>query len=163
MRPADVDETTFPDEPPADYVLRVAAAKARRVLADVAAEDSLIVAADTTVVAAGEILGKPVDDDDAVRMLRLLSGQVHQVLTGVVVLSAAAAAEEVIATRVSVRALTNAEIAWYVATREPDGKAGAYAIQGIGARFVESIEGSWSNVVGLPVAAVDRMIRGLRP
>jgi septum formation protein len=162
VRPADIDETGFPGEPPADYVLRIARAKARAAAAW-PRNRALILAADTTVVAAGETLGKPADDRDAARMLTILSGKVHIVLTGVVVLSDNEEVAEVVSTRVSVRPLSPDEIGWYVGTREPEGKAGAYAIQGIGARFVDWIDGSWSNVVGLPVATVDRLIKRLQP
>jgi septum formation protein len=163
VRPADIDETGFPGELPADYVLRIARAKARAAAAWPRHSGALILAADTTVVAAGETLGKPTDDRDAARMLTLLSGKVHIVLTGVVVLSDIEEVAEVVSTRVSVRPLSPAEIGWYVGTKEPEGKAGAYAIQGIGARFVDWIDGSWSNVVGLPVATVDRLIKRLQP
>jgi len=117
-----------------------------------------VLAADTVVVAGGEILGKPRDTGDAERMLRRLSGAVHDVLTAVVVRSASGETSEVVTTRVHFLRLTEAEIAWYVASGEPDGKAGAYAIQGRAARFIDRIEGSWSNVVGLPIATVYRLV-----
>jgi septum formation protein len=161
VRPAHIDETAVSNEPPADYVLRIARAKAHGLGCRTA--DSLILAADTAVVAGGQTLGKPIDEPDATRMLYLLSGKVHEVLTGVVLLSDTAEAAVVVSTRVSFHSMTAHEIAWYVGTGEPDGKAGAYAIQGIGARFVDWIEGSWSNVVGLPIATVDRMIKQLQP
>lgn len=163
VRPADIDETPCPGEPPADYVLRIARAKARAASAWPRENGALILAADTTVVVAGQTLGKPADDCDATRMLTMLSGDVHQVLTGVVVVSDIEEVAEVVSTRVSVRPLSLDEITWYVATKEPEGKAGAYAIQGIGARFIEWIDGSWSNVVGLPIATVDRLIKRLQP
>jgi septum formation protein len=142
-----------------DYVRRIARAKAAAVAVDCRESGSVILAAATSVVVGGEILGKPADDRDAVRMLKLLSGRVHDVFTGVVLLDAAGEAAEVVRTQVRLLPLTDAEIAWYVGTKEPEGKAGAYAIQGIGARFVDWIEGSWSNVVGLPVATVDRLLK----
>lgn len=157
--PADVDETEHPGERPEDYVLRVARDKARVVAAR--HPGWLVLAADTTVVAGGEILAKPADEADAVRMLELLSGTVHDVWTGVVVSGSGREVEERVLTRVHLRTMTPEEIRWYVATGEPMGKAGAYGIQGRAARFIERIEGSWSNVVGLPVATVDRLLKKL--
>jgi septum formation protein len=154
---ADVDETVLSGESPDAYVARVAREKAR-VVATRHAADAVILAADTTVVVEGEILAKPLDAADATRMLTLLSGTVHDVLTGVVVVSGGRESVEVVRTRVHFIELTAADIAWYVATGEADGKAGAYGIQGRAARFVDWIEGSWSNVVGLPVATVARML-----
>ena len=145
---------------PGDYALRVARDKAHTI-ASTRSGDAPILAADTVVVAAGQIRGKPSDDSDAKRMLRLLSGSVHDVLTAIVFISAAGEAAEVATTRVRFVPMTEDEIEWYVATGEPGGKAGAYAIQGHGARYVDWIEGSWSNVVGLPVAAVYRLLRGV--
>jgi septum formation protein len=162
VQPSDIDESVRPGEAPADYVRRIARAKAAATGLDCRESGSVILAADTAVVVADEILGKPADDRDAIRMLKLLSGRVHDVLTGVVVLDAAGEAVEVVRTQVRLLPLTDVEIAWYVGTKEPEGKAGAYAIQGIGARFVDWIEGSWSNVVGLPVATVDRLLKRVR-
>jgi len=159
VQPAGVDEQTRRGEVPADYVLRIARAKAAAIGIDRRESGSVILAADTAVVVAEEILGKPADDTDAVRMLKLLSGRVHEVFTGVVLLDAGGETVEVARTQVRLLPLTDLEIGWYVGTKEPEGKAGAYAIQGIGARFVDWIEGSWSNVVGLPVATVDRMLK----
>ena len=159
VQPAGVDEQTRRGEVPADYVLRIARAKAAAIGIDCRESGSVILAADTAVVVAEEILGKPADDTDAVRMLKLLSGRVHEVFTGVVLLDAGGETVEVARTQVRLLPLTDLEIGWYVGTKEPEGKAGAYAIQGIGARFVDWIEGSWSNVVGLPVATVDRMLK----
>jgi septum formation protein len=159
--PADVDETIHRGESPAGYALRVAREKAAVGFERCAATGCIVLAADTVVVAAHRILGKPADTDDAKRMLRLLSNAGHEVLTAVVVKSGTTERSDVVATRVRFRALTEEEIAWYVASGEPEGKAGAYAIQGRAARFVEWIEGSWSNVVGLPLATVDRLLHAL--
>ena len=159
--PADVDETVLADESPEAYVARVALDKARTVAARHPA-GTLILAADTTVVAGGEILAKPEDAADAARMLALLSGDVHEVLTAVVVAGGSAEWAEIARTRVHFIDLTADDIAWYVATGEAEGKAGAYGIQGRAARFVDWIEGSWSNVVGLPVANVARMLAEAR-
>lgn len=155
--PANADETVHPGEPPEGYVRRIADAKARAVLPF--AGDRIVLAADTTVVVGGAILGKPVDADDAARMLRALSGRRHDVMTAVTL---AAAGREPLSrvdvTRVEFTRLTDEEIAWYVRSGEPMDKAGAYAVQGLASRFVTRIEGSYSNVVGLPVALVHSML-----
>jgi septum formation protein len=157
---ADVDETVLTGESPDGYVARVALAKARTVAAR--HPRATILAADTTVVAGGEILAKPVDAADAIRMLARLSGDVHEVLTAVVVAARGGELAEIARTRVHFVELTAEDIAWYVETGEADGKAGAYGIQGRAARFVDWIEGSWSNVVGLPVATAARMLAEAR-
>jgi septum formation protein len=156
---ADVEETPAADEPAADYTLRVARDKARHVAAR--HRDAIVIGADTEVVIEGQILGKPRDDPHAAEMLRLLSGTVHDVLTAVVVCAAEHERAEVVTTRVRFVRMTDEEIAWYVRSGEPHGKAGAYAIQGLGARFIDRIEGSWANVVGLPVDTVYRLLNGL--
>ena len=161
VQSADVDESEDAGEPPEAYVLRVAWAKARTVAKDCRESGSVVLAADTTVVANGEILAKPADESDAIRMLKTLSGVVHEVLTGVVVIGGDRELAEVARTRVRLLPLSLEEILWYVGTGEPMGKAGAYAIQGRAARFVDWIEGSWSNVVGLPVATVAEMLKRL--
>ena len=155
VRPAHADEAVLPGETPRDYVLRVARAKARAIAGDV------VLAADTAVVLGAEILGKPVDRADARRMLQALSGTVHEVLTAVVVRRAAIRLEldAVVATKVRFAPLGPAEIDWYVGTGEPLDKAGAYAIQGAGGAFVLGVEGSVSNVVGLPVAETAALLR----
>ena len=161
VEPADVDESEHPGESPEAYVLRVAGDKARTIAARRQPHDeAAILAADTTVVAAGQLLAKPVDEADAVRMLTVLAGTIHDVFTGVVVLKAGREAAEVVRTRVRMT-MTPAEIEWYVASGEAMGKAGAYGIQGRAARFIDWIDGSWSNVVGLPVATVDRLLKEL--
>jgi len=157
VEPADVDESFLPGEAAEAYALRVARAKARAVAAR-HRPDRLVLGADTVVVAGTEILGKPVDAADATRMLTRLSGIEHDVLTAVVLAGPAGELTEVVRTRVHFVELSGDDIAWYVGSGEPDGKAGAYAIQGRGARFVDRIDGSWSNVVGLPIATVARMI-----
>jgi septum formation protein len=158
---ADVDESPLAGENPEAYVLRVARDKAR-VVADRCRDfGSIVLAADTTVAVDGEILAKPENELDAIRMLRLLAGRVHDVFTGVVVLGRDRQLDEVVPTRVRLLPITIDEIQWYVKSGEPMGKAGAYGIQGRAARFVDWIEGSWSNVVGLPVATVYRLLRDL--
>jgi nucleoside triphosphate pyrophosphatase len=159
---ADVDESEQPGEAPEEYVLRVARAKARCIADRYRGRPAAVVlAADTTVVAKGQILGKPADDTEAIRMLEQLSGAVHEVFTGVVALAGGREAAEVVRTRVHLVPITPDEIRWYVGTGEPMGKAGAYGIQGRAARFIDWIDGSWSNVVGLPVATVDRLLKTL--
>ena len=117
-----------------------------------------MLAADTVVVAAGLILGKPSGREEARQMLALLSGTTHLVHTGVVIRLADEEVAEVVTTRVRFIDLSESEIDWYVQSGEAEGKAGAYGIQGRASRFVDWIEGSWSNVVGLPVATVYRML-----
>jgi len=157
----DVDEAVLPDERPDSYVRRVAAAKARA--AATGPRPRVILAADTAVVVEGTILGKPADAGDAGRMLRLLSGRAHEVMTGVCLIPVgvpeAKYAPRVEVTRVEFAPLSEAEIGWYVASGEPMGKAGAYAIQGLASRFVTRVDGSHSNVVGLPLAWVYVMCR----
>ena len=158
VAPADVDETPAPGETPTVYALRVARDKARAAAAGGRTAGATVLAADTVVVRDGQLLGKPEDEDDAARMLRLLSGGVHEVHTAVVLLAGGQERAEVVTTRVRFVPLSPADIAWYVASGEPAGKAGAYAIQGLGARYVDHIEGSWSNVVGLPISTVRRLL-----
>jgi septum formation protein len=158
VAPSIVDETPRPREQPTDYVLRVAREKAAAASGNHPSDRPLL-AADTVVVAGGLLLGKPAGEDDARSMLRLLSGSTHDVHTGVVLLLSGRAYAEVVTTRVRFRPLSEAEIDWYVASGEPQGKAGAYAIQGRAARFIDRIEGSWSNVVGLPVATVYALLK----
>lgn len=158
---ADVDETPLAGESARDCAGRLAREKALAVSRT--RPEGLILGADTIVVVDETILGKPVDGDDAVRMLRLLSGRVHQVITGVCFVEPAAAgqvartASEI--TLVTMSEISDAEIRAYVATGEPMDKAGAYAIQGMASRWIPRIEGDYSNVVGLPVALVYRMLR----
>ena len=118
-----------------------------------------VLGADTTVTIDGEILGKPLDDADARRMLRKLSGRAHAVHTGVAVVSARGVQSGVDTTHVWFDAMTDEDISWYIATGEPVDRAGAYAIQGLASRFIPRIEGSYSNVVGLPVAMVSSILK----
>jgi septum formation protein len=157
IAPAEIDETPRATEASGEYALRVAREKAAATAQ--LHPDAAILAADTVVVAAGEILGKPADARDAARMLAMLSGSTHRVQTAVVLRANGRETCRVEETEVQFTPLSADEIAWYVSTGEPDGKAGAYAIQGRGARFIERIEGSWSNVVGLPVATVYAMLK----
>jgi septum formation protein len=161
VAPADVDETPLPDELPPDYALRVARDKAAVAAAGCRKSGTVVIAADTVVVVAGEMLGKPADAADAHRMLKRLSGAVHSVFTAVVLSGDGRAVSDVVETRVHLLPLSDSEIAWYINTGEPEGKAGAYAIQGRAARFIDWMEGSWSNVVGLPIATVYRLLKDL--
>jgi septum formation protein len=167
VRVTDIDEEPRPGEPPREYVLRVAREKAvagqqgrpgNPAEAGFHDQREIIVAADTTVVVEGEILGKPADDGDAQRMLRRLSGRAHEVLTGITIRNGADERSAVDSTAVWFKPLTDQEIGWYVASGEGRDKAGAYAIQGLGSRFIPRIDGSYSNVVGLPIATVHRLL-----
>jgi septum formation protein len=150
-QPADVDERLLQGESAPVYVQRLAAVKA----AAVGEHRRPVLAADTVVVVGGEILGKPTDDADARRMLGLLSGRAHEVVSGVCLLTPdGVRRDRVESTTVEFASMSAREIEWYVATGECRDKAGAYAIQGLGSRFVTRIDGSYSNVVGLPVAVV---------
>lgn len=154
----DVDEQPLDAEPPRDYVVRVARDKARACPAPAGAT---VLAADTAVIVDARILGKPADAADAARMLQLLSGRTHLVLTGVVMRRGDREAAAVESTAVSFTLLTEQDIAWYVASGEPSDKAGAYAVQGLASRFVERVDGSYTNVVGLPVTTVWRLMAQL--
>jgi septum formation protein len=155
--PVDLDESVRPGESAVDLVRRLAIDKAGAIGDSDAG--GLVVAADTTVEVAGEILGKPVDATDARRMLRALSARTHLVHTAVAVRRNAHTELEVVTTSVTMAPLTEASIDWYVATGEPIDKAGAYAIQGAAGAFVTAIDGSASNVVGLPLATVVELLR----
>ena len=159
--PTGVDESPRPGEAPDAYVVRVAVAKARAAAGRLHAEAgaAAVLGADTTVVVDDRMLGKPADDREAAEMIRRLSGRVHEVLTGVAIVRDGLVRTACERTRVRVAPLAEEEIAWYIATGEPRDKAGAYAIQGRFSRFVEAVEGSYTNVVGLPVATVYRLLR----
>jgi septum formation protein len=195
VQPADIDETPLTGEAPRDYAERLAREKALKVLRvrakDTPLEDSqtheVVLGADTIVVVDETILGKPSDAGDAARMLRLLSGRVHRVITGVCVIGPVASNQSPVASRTGTRnhvegvnensaaarpsptasettlvtmsELSDEEIREYVASGEPMDKAGAYAIQGMASRWIPRIEGDYSNVVGLPVALVYGMLR----
>lgn len=159
---AEALEALRPAESPADYVRRVTLAKAdaaRERLARLALEPAPILAADTTVALGGKILGKPADADEAARMLRLLSGRTHRVLTAVAVARGARVESVVSVSRVAFARLSAQDVAWYVSTGEPFDKAGGYGIQGGAARFVRRIEGSYSGIMGLPLHETARLLR----
>jgi septum formation protein len=164
----DVDERQHPGEAPAAYVLRIAAAKSARALelmparARPAASDDLVVlGADTAVVVDAEVLGKPATDRESAKMLARLSGRAHEVLTGLSLRAGQRHLESVETTEVWFSELSAVDIAWYVGTGEGSDKAGGYAVQGLASRFIPRIHGSYTNVVGLPVAVVFRLLRQL--
>ena len=180
VRPAHVNEDVRAGEDPVAYVVRLAREKAEAVFAELmlpagkpgeagpstplrSAQDDKVIAlgADTTVVVDGMILGKPVDAADAARMLRMLSGRTHRVITGVAVVGACGTEVAAEVTAVRFRSLSDEEIAAYIATGEPMDKAGGYAIQGMAARWIPRIEGDYFNVVGLPISLVATMLEGL--
>jgi len=147
----DVDESLLPGEDPSAHVRRLALDKARTVAGR--HDDGLVVAADTIVVLDGRIIGKPEDEADARRMLGTLSGRSHHVYTGLAVADAAAGTvmSRVACSRVTISSIGEEEIARYVATGEPLDKAGSYAVQGLGGKYVSRVNGSLSNVIGLPL------------
>ncbi len=154
---AHIDESVHPGERPHDYVQRMARTKAQTVW-----EQDLtlpVLAADTTVVLDGQVFGKPADAADAARMLSLLSGRTHEVLTAVALASRAGLAMRVSVSAVRFRAIAADEIAAYWETGEPRDKAGAYAVQGLGAVFIESLTGSYSGVMGLPLFETSELLR----
>ena len=157
---ADVDESELPDESPADYVQRLAQEKAEAVAPNY--KDAIVLGADTTVVIENQIIGKPKDFDDARRMLRMLSGNWHEVLTGVALVKIvggnSATKVGLQTTRVKFAEMTDAEIEFLVEKGAPLDKAGAYAVQAQAALFIERIEGDYWNVVGLPVGLVYKML-----
>lgn len=154
---SDAEEAIAPGTPPQEAVTELARQKAQAVARE--CPDDLVIGADTVVVLDGEILGKPADEADAARMLRMLSGRTHAVYTGVCLLRAGKAETFFEQTLVTFYPLTNKEIEEYVATGEPMDKAGAYGIQGRGCTLVREIRGDYFNVVGLPVAALCRRLR----
>jgi septum formation protein len=162
VRPAHVNESRFPRESAAAYVSRLASSKARLIALKLQSknEHAFVIGADTVVVAMRHILGKPTNTADARRMLRMLSGKKHKVLTSVSILSVPSGRESihVETTEVQFLRITSRDIREYLATREPFDKAGAYGIQGIGGRFVRRIEGCYFNVMGLPLSRVWSML-----
>lgn len=161
---ANIDESRFPSEAAVSYVRRLAQTKAETVAKRL--PSGLVLGADTVVLVNEEILGQPSDSDDARRMLKLLSGRWHEVLTAVALARAGAGADQIMldheTTRVRFAAMSVAEIDWYVATGEPMDKAGAYAVQGSAALFIEEIQGDYFNIVGLPVRLVYKLVRKIQ-
>lgn len=155
VRTADIDESVQDGEAPQQYVRRLAARKA---MAVPRGAEECVLAADTTVVLGDEILGKPADAADAVRMLTALAGRSHEVITGICLRYRQDLFIDASVTRVHFAPMSAAEIDAYVATGEPMDKAGAYGIQGLASRYITSIEGCYFNVVGLPVSLVCRYL-----
>jgi len=170
VHPAHIPEDPNPNEDPIAYVIRIAREKAQTVFAQLSAnhmpqspESPLVVlGADTTVTLDNHILGKPSDPADAARILRLLSGRTHRVITGVALVTANSTEVAAEVTAVRFLTLSDEEIAAYVATGEPMDKAGAYAIQGRAARWIPRIEGDYFNVIGLPIALVSTLLESRR-
>ncbi len=160
VQPVDVDETVRPGEPPAEYVRRLAEEKAAACEGPADVEATCVLAADTAVVVDDIIFGKPSDDTDARRMLERLAGRAHQVMTGVCVRALTGPDQlhqAVATTTVWMSPISRADIEWYVGSGEGRDKAGGYAIQGLASRFIPRIDGSYSNVVGLPIALVHEL------
>ena len=160
IRAADIDEAMDPEKPPFDEVARVSRAKA---MAVERTESDVIIAADTIVVCEGRVLGKPHSEAEAVRMLTLLSGRDHQVMTGLTVLRGGEAITCTEVTDIHFRPLSGKEIRAYVATGEPMDKAGAYGIQGGAALFAERMVGDYYNVMGLPVCRLGQLLKQIAP
>jgi len=165
IQTTDLDESRLADEIPGDYVRRLALAKALTAASKYRdpVDEALILGADTVVVVDADVLGKPASKDDARSMLRRLSGRVHEVHTGLALLRSTGADQRVVEeiTQVHFAPLTEQEIEEYIATGEPFDKAGAYAIQGLGGRYVTRIEGCYFNVMGLPLARLWSLLREL--
>ena len=157
VRPADIDETYLPGELPRAHAERLAREKARRI----ADPDAVVIGSDTIVVVDGEVLGKPVDETDATRMLRRLSGRSHVVMTAAAVAWQGRLESDVEQTEVTFHELSDAEIAAYIRTGEPMDKAGAYGIQGFGATIVARVDGDYFAVMGLPLQRLVRLFARL--
>ena len=160
IRVADIDETMDPNLPPYDEVARVSRCKALAVERD---EGDIVIAADTIVVCQGQVLGKPHDTEEAKKMLRLLSGRDHQVMTGMTVLRGNDIRSITEVTDIHFRNLSEKEIDAYVATGEPMDKAGSYGIQGGAALFAEKMVGDYYNVMGLPVCRLWQLLKDIAP
>lgn len=160
IRVADIDEAMDPQQPACQEVARVSREKAMAVPRE---SEDVVIAADTIVVCNGEVLGKPRDEEDAYRMLRLLSGRDHQVMTGMTVLRGDKELTHTEITDIHFRPLSNKEIWAYIRTGEPMDKAGSYGIQGGAALFAEKMAGDYYNVMGLPVCRLGQMLRTLAP
>jgi len=160
VRVADIDETMDPAQAPYDEVARVSLQKALAVPRE---DDDVVIAADTIVVCQGQVLGKPADEADAYRMLRLLSGRDHQVMTGMAVLRGDRQIVRTEVTDIHFRELTDQEIEAYIRTGEPMDKAGSYGIQGGAALFAEKLVGDYYNVMGLPVCRLGQILKMIAP
>lgn len=155
---APIEETGLPKESPESFVLRMAVEKAFAGYNKVPGTHIWVVGSDTAVLVDGKLLGKPKNQADALRMLKLLSGRTHQVLSSVAILTDGEVFSALNITEVTFKVLNEAEILNYWLSGEPQGKAGAYAIQGLGAKFIESIHGSYSGVMGLPLFELNQLL-----
>ena len=160
VRVADIDESMDLSKSPCEEVARVSCAKAQAVERS---DEDVVIAADTIVVCDGQVLGKPADEADAYRMLRLLSGRDHQVMTGMTVLRGDRCETCTEITHIHFRELSDREIYAYIATKEPMDKAGSYGIQGGAALFAEKMNGDYYNVMGLPVCRLGQLLKNLAP
>ncbi len=171
VHPAHIPEDPLPNEDPIAYVVRLAREKAEAVFAQLSATQLSpesaaalqVLGADTTVTLDNHILGKPEDAADAARMLRMLSGRTHRVITGIAVVTSSGTEVAAEVTAVQFLTLSDEEIAAYIATGEPMDKAGAYAIQGRAARWIPRVQGCYFNVVGLPIALVSTLLESMTP
>jgi len=154
---ADIDESVLPNESPTDYVSRLSLEKAQHIFNH--NTDAIVIGSDTSVIINNTILGKPVDLQDCINTLSLLSGKQHQVKTAFTVMSSTQVITEVVTTDVIFKVLSEDEIIKYWHTGEPQDKAGSYALQGIGAKFVKGINGSVSSVVGLPLVEIEQALK----
>jgi septum formation protein len=161
VMPADIDESAFENESPADYVLRLAAQKAQAIVAKSPNHTMCILAADTTVALGNEILGKPENDEVAFNMLKKLSGSTHQVHTAIAVAFNGNLETALNSTQVEMMSLTDAMISTYIASGEHQDKAGSYAIQGLAACWVKKVTGSYSGVMGLPLYETSLLLQKL--
>jgi septum formation protein len=159
VQPAHVNEDPIPNEDPTAYVVRLARDKAEAVFAQLRDPKSIVLGADTTVTLDGHILAKPENPADAARMLRMLSGRTHRVVTGIALASEDGTEVAAEITGVQFLTISDEEIAAYIETGEPMDKAGAYGIQGYAARWIPRIEGCYFNVVGLPLALVTNILQ----
>lgn len=159
--PVDIDESVLPGEKAADYVIRLAKEKALAG-AKVSSYRLPVLGADTTVVVAEQILGKPKDKQDFINMMQSLSGRTHLVLTAIALISDKTSLHDLVSTEVTFRSMTLSEIETYWESGEPQDKAGGYAIQGIAAKFIERINGSYTAVVGLPLCETEQLLKHFR-
>ena len=162
IHPSTVEEKVT-SEDPAEVVRKLCRQKAQDVADEMEKEhpdhDMVVLGADTIVVYEGRILGKPADRDDAEKMLHMLQGNTHSVYTGVTLIGKGKSVTFAEETKVTMYPVSDEEITWYIGTKEPDDKAGSYAVQGLGARFIQKIEGDYNNVVGLPAGRIYQILR----
>ena len=162
IQPSTVEEKVT-SEDPVEVVRELSRQKAQDVADQMEKEhpghDMVVLGADTIVVYKGRILGKPADRDDAEKMLHMLQGNTHRVYTGVTLIGKGKSVTFAEETKVTMYPVSHEEITWYIETKEPDDKAGSYAVQGLGARFIQKIEGDYNNVVGLPAGRIYQILR----